>query len=263
MSDSYSLRSIDSDLSKMIEVPAGHLAIAYLGQAGFCLKTQSGRMLAIDPYLSDCVDRIAGFKRMIPSVLSPEHLDADIMLATHSHPDHLDEDALPVFAKRPNMFFVGAGDCKSLYQSSGIPASRYAILRDGEEIRIKDILIRATYADHGTLSPEAVGYLISIDGINIYNVGDSAYAPDRIRESLGNVAIDVMIAPINGAYGNLNAKEACMLAALLKPKILIASHFWMFVEHGGDPALFLEESKRLSGIKSIVMAPGEVMIVEV
>jgi L-ascorbate 6-phosphate lactonase len=90
----------------------------------------------------------------------------------------------------------------------------------------------------------------------------SAYAPDRIRESLGNIAIDVMIAPINGAYGNLNAKEACGLAELLKPKILIASHFWMFVEHGGDPALFLEESKRLSGIKGMVMAPGEVMTID-
>lgn len=35
-----------------------------------------------------------------------------------------------------------------------------------------------------------------------------------------------------------------------------------YAEHGGDPALFLEESKRLSGIKSLVMAPGEVMILK-
>ena len=65
-----------------------------------------------------------------------------------------------------------------------------------------------------------------------------------------------MIAPINGAFGNLNATEACSLASAVKPSILMASHFWMFVEHGGDPAAFLAEATRL-GLNGMVMAPGD------
>ncbi len=219
-------------------------------------------MMAIDPYLTDCVERIAGFKRMIPSVVTPEFLDADIFLATHSHPDHLDKDALPFFAKRPAAFFIGSADCEASYKSAGIYGNRFKILRVGDEIKIGDFHVRATYADHGNLAPDAIGYLISAGGITIYNVGDSAYVPEKILKSLGNAKVDVMIAPINGAYGNLDASEACILAASIKPKILIASHFWMFVEHGGDPAKFLEESKKLSGTKAVVMAPEEVMIIE-
>ena len=67
-----------------------------------------------------------------------------------------------------------------------------------------------------------------------------------------------MIAPINGAFGNMNSAEACRLAGIVKPEILIPAHFWMFVEHNGDPAEFLEEAKKMpAGIKSLVMAPGE------
>jgi L-ascorbate metabolism protein UlaG (beta-lactamase superfamily) len=75
-----------------------------------------------------------------------------------------------------------------------------------------------------------------------------------------------MLAPINGQYGNLNAAEACALAAIVNPTILIASHFWMFLEHickggEGDPTTFLSESLSLpSNIKAMVMAPGELLM---
>ncbi len=80
--------------------------------------------------------------------------------------------------------------------------------------------------------------------MRIYNAGDTGYQPEKISASLAT-SIDVMIAPINGEYGNLDSHEAVELAAALKPRLLIASHFRMFVEHGGDPAAFLAEAKHL------------------
>jgi len=35
------------------QVPVGHLAIFWLGQAGFVYKTPANRVIYIDPYLSD------------------------------------------------------------------------------------------------------------------------------------------------------------------------------------------------------------------
>lgn len=246
-----------------LKVDRGEIALFYLAQAGFYIKT-ADRAIVIDAYLSDAVERLFNFKRMIPSVLKPEEIDADLYLSTHSHADHLDPDALPVIATNKKTFFIGSPDCEELYKQNNIPEDRYCILKLNEEWKGKEASIRSVYVDHGDLAPDAVGLLIDIDGIKIYHTGDTCFAPDKIMASLLS-DVDIMIAPINGQYGNLNASEACRLAGLIAPKIIIASHFWMFLEHvgeggSGDPTTFLKESKNLpAGIKAMVMAPGELL----
>lgn len=242
------------------EVAPGSLALWYLAQAGFCLKTSRGTRVYLDPYLSDCCFRMFGFKRMIPAVLAPEEVEADLLISTHAHADHLDSDALEAIARHPATRFVGAADCESVYRERGVAADRCSLLRPGEALSVHDVTVRATYADHGELAPEAIGVVIDAEGLRVYDVGDSALRPEEIIPSLGG-AVDVMIAPINGAFGNLDAAEACRLGALVRPRLLIASHFWMFVEHGGDPARFLQEAGGLpEGVTALVMAPGEQII---
>ena len=75
-----------------------------------------------------------------------------------------------------------------------------------------------------------------------------------------------MTAPINGQFGNMNAREACELGSLVNPAVLIANHFWMFLEHvgeggSGDPATFLNTAAQMGmAEKARVMAPGEALI---
>ncbi len=240
---------------------ADGVVLQYLGQAGFLIKSKCGKTIVIDPYLTDCVEQAFGFKRMQPPVVKPEDIKPDIVLSTHSHMDHLDIDAFPAFISNPDTFFVGSPDCEEVYKSLGIPDERYKILKESESIQIEDINIRAIYADHGELAPDAVGLLLEVDGVIIYNVGDSGPATERILQSLGDVQVDVMIVPINGAFGNLDATGACELASAIQPEVVIASHFWMFIEHGGDPAAFLAEAKRL-GLNGMVMAPGERYLIQ-
>jgi L-ascorbate 6-phosphate lactonase len=243
-------------------VEKGELALFYLAQAGFCIKTPDNKIIVIDAYLSDACERLFNFKRMIPSIIRPEEIDADIYISTHSHADHLDPDALPVIAKNKRTFFIGSPDCEELYKQNNIPKDRYIVLKLNEEWKGEGIIIKAVYADHGDLAPDAIGILIEIEGNRIYHTGDTCFSPDKIMRSL-NSDIDIMIAPINGQYGNLNAVETCKLAMLLTPRVIIACHFWMFLQHVseggiGDPATFMKESENLpKEIKSMVMAPGE------
>ncbi|MDD5509168.1 MAG: MBL fold metallo-hydrolase [Bacteroidales bacterium] len=252
-----------SEKIKGLKVEKGEVALFYLGQAGFYIKTPD-RNIVIDAYLTDAVERLFNFKRMIPAMITPDEVDADLFLSTHSHADHLDPDALPVLAKKSNMFFIGSPDCEELYRQNGIAEDRFCVLKPDQEWKAKNIRIKAIYANHGDLAPDAVGLLIDMQGIKLYHTGDTSFDPDKIRASLP-ADIDMMIAPINGQYGNLNASEACKLAGIINPKILIASHFWMFLEHvgeggTGDPATFLKESKNLPGsMKAMVMAPGELL----
>ena len=52
--------------------------------------------------------------------------------------------------------------------------------------------------------------------------------------------LDVLIAPINGAYGNLNEQEHVQLTKTLQPKLTLPCHFGMFASHGGNPGLWRE-----------------------
>jgi len=238
---------------KRLELRPGQAGICSLAQAGFIIKTAAGTTVAIDPYLTDSVERLAGFPRLIPAPMTPAVLDVDLIAITHSHPDHLDPDALPAWAAM-SMRFVAAPDCADALRDAGIAEERVTILRRGESFGFHDLIIHATDADHGDLAPDAVGFLISADTLALYNVGDSGFAPERMLDGLS--ALDVMIAPINGAYGNLSEEEAVRLAALAKPRTLIGCHTGMFEVHGGDPERFLALATE-QGINALVMQPGE------
>ena len=42
----------------------GEVCLWWLGQAGFALKNHAGSVVYLDPYLSDAVERLHGFKRL-------------------------------------------------------------------------------------------------------------------------------------------------------------------------------------------------------
>lgn len=246
-------------------VKPGNVAIFWLAQAGFVFKNTSGKIIYIDPYLTDYVQRALpeygmGFKRIMPKLIAPEDVDADYVVSTHSHQDHLDVDALPGMLQNPRIHFIGAPDCEQLYRDAGIPENRYTIIHQGETLQIDDIRLTGVYADHGELAPEALGVLFDFDGIKIWQVGDSAYRPDQ-WESLLEMEIDILIPPINGAFGNMNGEEAAKLASDLKAKVVIPCHFWMFPLHYGNPAEFLEACKEFAPqSKPLIMTQGELFV---
>lgn len=238
------------------------IRIRFLGQAGFIFLMPNGKRIIIDAYLSDAAERLFGFKRMIPAVVAPKEIQAHLWLSTHEHIDHLDVDSLPSVYQHGDTKFIGAPDCRKYYQELNFHESRFEILDEGQQWVDKDLSIRAVFADHGELAPDAIGFLIEFSGIRIYHAGDTAFRPEQILASLDS-PVDIMIAPINGTYGNMNAIEACQLAQLVKPTYLIPAHYWMFVEHvtaggAGDPSTFLQEAELLlSHTQPVVMAAGE------
>lgn len=73
--------------------------------------------------------------------------------------------------------------------------------------------------------------------------------------------IDILILPINGEYGNMNERDAAMLAAQTKAKITIPCHFWTFARHQGSPHDFQMEMNYVApDLYSYIMAQGECII---
>lgn len=260
---------MSSDFSERVQalqVPANHLGIFWLGQAGFVYKTPAGRVIYIDPYLSDCVHRLLqneryGFKRLMPTLIEADAVVADQIVCTHSHPDHFDYDAIPALARKPNLHFTAAPDCRVEFEKLGVPAEKYSIIERGQTLDYGDYQFTGIYADHGDLAPLALGILLQTGSIRVWQVGDTAYRPDQWQD-IFKTGVDVLIPPINGAYGNLDSLQAARLAQAAHARMVIPCHFWMFAEHGGDPAQFLEACKEVAPhTKPILMSQGEMIMV--
>ena len=250
---------------RKLDVPPGSLGIFWLGQAGFVFKTPAEKIIYTDPYLTNSVQEAlseygSGFKRLTPSLLEPEEVEADTIISTHSHADHFDVQAIPIIACSPRPHFIGAPDCEVLYQQAGLPRDRFTILHTREQLDLDGFRLSGVYADHGELAPEALGLWLDFGGITVWQVGDSAYCPDRWQEQL-RLGVDVLIPPINGAFGNLNEEEAARLVGAAHARVVIPCHFWTFPLHGGDPAKFLEACKQHApDVRPVLMAQGECFI---
>jgi L-ascorbate 6-phosphate lactonase len=239
------------------KVPKNAISIFWLGQAGFVIKDSAGRTIAIDPYLTDACERIVGFKRLSPKLVFADELQVDVLFCTHDHPDHFDADAVPVLMSGRNTLFFGSGSAAKKCMDAGISPARVKGMQTGENADIGWACFRAVYADHGELVPDAIGVVIELEGITVYYTGDTAYRPDAMQTAL-LAKPDMIILPINGAFGNLDAREAAMLARDAQARMAVPCHFWTFAQHGGDPQRFEEEMTVIApGCKAKILRHGE------
>ena len=215
------------------------LGICWVGQSGFIFKDHGGRTLAIDLYLTDCGERFRGFKRISPKLLSPTDVAPDYYLITHVHFDHLDYDAIPLISASTKTVFCGPSEVCDALRKMMIPEEKIICVNAGESVVFESIKITAVEAYHGLMVKDSVGYIVEMGDHRVYVTGDTCYREDIFKKVSGT-KIDIMIACINGRFGNMDATEAARAAVITKAEIAIPCHYWTFVEHGGNPDEFVK-----------------------
>ena len=234
-------------------------SVSWTGGAGFVIRTDD-MLIGLDLYLSDaCMQSNDDFKRLIPPPFEPEEIKLDYLICTHEHGDHLDTGSLHKFInEKTNTMLVGTNTVVRECAKLGIASTRMIRLDRGESVRIGDVTVTAVLADHGDLSLDAIGVIISIGGKAIYFTGDTCFRPDLPKLVPLPEKIDVLIVPINGKYGNPDAKDAAYITAWVRPKTVIPCHYWLFKEHGGDPGLFGQYCRAIApDAKVKILAVGE------
>ncbi|MEI6389282.1 MAG: MBL fold metallo-hydrolase, partial [Spirochaetota bacterium] len=207
------------------------------------IKDDRSRLLLIDPYLTDSVERAHAFKRLTPKLLAPDALAPDILVASHEHLDHFDIDAVPSLMADPKTILVASVTVAGLALGMGIDRRRVVAMKPGDETEVAGFFLRALPADHGALSPDALGFLLAVGATRIYFAGDTACSP-HVVSAAREARPDVAIVPINGQFGNLDGKQAASLVLASGARIAVPCHFWTFMIHGGDPQEFADEMKK-------------------
>lgn len=227
----------------VLTAQSGRTHLFYVGQAGFIIRNAAGSLLGIDLYLTDCVERIEGhmgYHRLMPKILSPDDLVFDVVIASHPHKDHFDDDAVPALMANGHTKLFASTDCAKDMRRLNMPVERAVYVRPGDHWEGSGFTLDFINCDHGTGVPDAVGVIVTADGKRICFTGDTCLRTDRKEEYLSCGPVDVLLAPINGAYGNLDEQDCAELASALRPGLTVPCHYGMFASHGGSPGRFLD-----------------------
>jgi len=219
--------------------------VHWLGQATTKITSLTGKVIVIDPFLTNNPKTPVGFK----------NLDAlgkvDVILVTHGHGDHTGDVA--ELAKRTGTTVLGSGGLIQTMVDLGWVAPEKAV-RFGKGGKVQpagpQITITQTRAEHtseitsvdpatkkSTTYPagEPTGFIIEMEnGFKLYHMGDTGLFGD-MRLIGDYYKPDLIMIPIGGHFV-MDPKDAAYATnEMLKPKFAIPIHYGTFPVLKGTP----------------------------
>lgn len=262
-------RALVEQIGKQV-IPAGAVGVWWLGQASLVLKA-AGQTIYVDPYLQPSEHRL------VPPAFPPDSVDnAGVVLLTHDHLDHIDPIALPQIAlASPGARFVTPKPTIERVAELVGDDARVIAATAGESLTIGPLEIipipakHEEFDEHPTLGFPYLGYILKIDGLTIYNAGDTI-PYEGLVERLQPFDIDLAFIPINGrdffrtrggTIGNCDYREAAELALAVGIDTVVPVHYGMFAGNTVPPGNFATYlAERAPGIAAHFMAQYGVFI---
>ena len=141
--------------------------------------------------------------------------DADLILITHAHGDHLDSNAVAQVEKANTVILLNEESQKKLQKGK--------VMKNGDTETVNGIRIKAVpaYNPNRPQHPKGRdnGYLLEIGNKRIYVAGDTEDIPE-----LANLkGIDIAFLPINRP--TMTIDQAVNAARIIKPAILYPYHY--------------------------------------
>jgi L-ascorbate metabolism protein UlaG (beta-lactamase superfamily) len=222
--------------------------LIFHGHSTFSIETDGGVRLVIDPFFKDN-----------PSFLgSRDDIEADFILLTHGHNDHL-ADAIPL-AERTGATVIATYEIATYMENHGINASPQSI---GGGAHYPFGYVKMTPALHGgmvelpgaeSFTTVAGGFLINlVGGQRFHHAGDTALTIDM---QLLKGRVDVAVLPIGDRF-TMGPDDAVKAVEFIEPGLVIPCHFdtWPPIEQDGAAfAAAVGDRARVE-----VMAPGQTL----
>ena len=190
-----------------VQTSAGDLTISFIGH-GTLMFRHGGKVIHVDP-----VGREGDY-----SVLP----DADLILVTHEHGDHLDVDAIAEILTE-NTSIVVSKSCEGRLEGA-------VVLENGEETTAAGFHVEAVPAynvvhmrsEGQPYHPKGSGngYIITFGDTRVYVAGDTEGTPEMMALD----GIDIAFLPMNLPY-TMTPEMVAEAARSFKPEVLYPYHY--------------------------------------
>ncbi|MFF5078662.1 MBL fold metallo-hydrolase [Actinoplanes sp. NPDC000266] len=203
--------------------------------------TKDGRTILVDPgTFTPDAPRLAG--------------EADAVLVTHEHFDHLDDGVvLAAMRERPGLHVYGPAAVTAKLAGQippeADPGERLVTVRAGDTFEVAGFSVTAHGGEHALIHRDIpqvdnVGYLV--DG-SVYHPGDAYFAP--------GVPVPTLLLPTSGPWTKFG--EAADFVRAVRPERVVQIHELMLSDLGQNSAAMLLGENGLTGLPLHRLPAGE------
>lgn len=187
------------------------MKISWLKHAAFKIETQDKRIIYMDPYQ-----------------LSKDEEKADVIICSHEHGDHFDEDSIRKIWKDSTVLLGPESISSKLKKFEGKGLKFFSPYKVGDiTIELYPAYnIKRMRSKNQPFHPKErnwAGTLLEVDGKKVYHAGDTERIPEL--KKLATKEIDVAMLPCGGTY-TMDFEESAGAAVDINPKIVVPMHNW-------------------------------------
>jgi L-ascorbate metabolism protein UlaG (beta-lactamase superfamily) len=253
--------------SSMLLAQSGKVEVHWLGQAAFKITTPTGKVIVLDPFLTQNPKTPADYKDLAKLG------NVDLILITHGHGDHVG-DVKDLAARNSGAKVYGpAGLIATLTDLGWIKPEQGVRFGKGGKVQplgpqITITQVRAEHSSEVTVTDpetkksttypggEPAGFIIEMEnGFKIYHMGDTGLFGD-MKLIADYYKPDLILMPIGGHFVMDPQDAAYATKEWLKPKFIIPMHYGTFPVLKGTPQEYIAALGQTS-TKVFPINPGD------
>jgi L-ascorbate metabolism protein UlaG (beta-lactamase superfamily) len=219
--------------------------ITWLSHSGFKLDL-NGTTVLIDPFITG---------NPLASQFDPAEMNADYILLTHAHGDHLGDSV--EIARRTNAMIIGTWEIHVWMQNQGIQNTHGQNTGGGYQHPFGHVkLVKADHSSSfpdGTYGGQACGIILTVGNQRLYFAGDTALFSDM--RLIGDMGIDLAFLPIGDNF-TMGPIESLQAIQWINPKAAFPIHYNTFDVIQQDVVQWARHVHNETNAKAIVTDPG-------